>query len=161
MSQPCLSRIKSRTDEAKYWAEQALAYFECSKILDSSESEYKSMPSVTLQAFSAECSLKALIISETTNVKIHGHKLNVLFGQLPHALKSTLSQDYINEFGLGPNGEGLVENIEEVSNDFIDSRYWHEDLKTKLFGRAFAVGYLDAISELLIKCLVEKSLVER
>lgn len=140
-----LSRIKTRYDEARYWAEQALAYYESSMILASSESEFKSMPIITLQAFSAECSLKSLILLSTSIVKVRGHELKELFEALSSDLQTNLSQSFFDEFD-----RDLIDALQEVSTDFIDSRYYHEELKRKLFGRSFAVGYLEAISKFLL-----------
>lgn len=55
-------RITTSFDEALFWMDQSLAFFESSKVLENSSSEYKAMPIVTLQSFSIECSLKALLL---------------------------------------------------------------------------------------------------
>ena len=62
MSNLPLYRIITSFDEALFWMDQSLAFFESSKVLDNSPSEYTSMPIITLQSFSVECSLMSTAI---------------------------------------------------------------------------------------------------
>ena len=47
MSNLPLYRIITSFDEALFWMDQSLAFFESSKVLDNSPSEYTSMPIIT------------------------------------------------------------------------------------------------------------------
>ena len=125
--------------------DQSLAFFESSKVLDNSPSEYTSMPIITLQSFSVECSLKALLLLSLDKYP-EMHDSILLFGRLPDALKTDLSNKFFSEYTLN-----LKDALEATKGDFIGSRYHFEDFRKSYVGRVFSTGYLEALSEFLIK----------
>ena len=132
-------------DEALFWMDQSLAFFESSKVLDNSPSEYTSMPIITLQSFSVECSLKALLLLSLDKYP-EMHDSILLFGRLPDALKTDLSNKFFSEYTLN-----LKDALEATKGDFIGSRYHFEDFKKSYVGRTFSTGYLQALSDFFIK----------
>jgi HEPN domain-containing protein len=138
------SRITTPFDEAIFWMDQSLAYFESSKILSDSPSEYKSMPIITLQSFSVECSLKVLLLLACGKYPQKHDSLN-LFELLPKDLQDNLVDQCLSEFDID-----LKKALDEIRSDFIGSRYHFEDFKTSYVGRMFSIGYLEAVAEFLI-----------
>ena len=145
MSNLPLYRIITSFDEALFWMDQSLAFFESSKVLDNSPSEYTSMPIITLQSFSVECSLKALLLLSLDKYP-EMHDSILLFGRLPDALKTDLSNKFFSEYTLN-----LKDALEATKGDFIGSRYHFEDFKKSYVGRTFSTGYLEALSDFFIK----------
>lgn len=138
------SRINTAFDEAIFWMDQSLAFFESSKILYDSSSEYVSMPIITLRSFSVECSLKALLL--LTCGKYPGkHDSLHLFDLLPLDIQTNLSVTFFNKFDFE-----IRNALEAIRGDFIGSRYHFEDFKKSFVGRAFSTGYLEVVSEFLI-----------
>lgn len=140
-----MSRISTAFDEAIFWMNQSLAFFQSSKVLSDSSSEYVAMPIITLRSFSVECSLKALLL--LTCGKYPGrHDSLHLFSLLPLEIQTALSDAFFNEFKLE-----LRSALEATRGDFIGSRYHFEDFKESYVGRTFSTGYLEVVSEFLIK----------
>lgn len=139
------SRINTPFDEAIFWMDQSLAYFESSKILIGSSSEYKSMPIITLQSFSIECSLKALLLLVRGKYQQKHDSLS-LFELLPEEVKVELTEHFFKEFEFD-----LKDALIKIRSDFIESRYsFVQDFKKSYVGRIFHTGYLEVISESLI-----------
>ena len=137
--------ITTPFDESLFWMDKSLAYFESSKVLDDSSSEYKAMPIITLQAFSVECSLKSLLLLTCGHYPAK-HDSLVLFEGLPENLKLDLSEQFLNEHECD-----LRIALDETKGDFIGSRYHFEDFRTSYVGRSFSTGYLEAVADFLIK----------
>ena len=89
-------RINNAYDEAIFWMNQSSAFFESSKILDDTSSEYVSMPIITLRSFSVECSLKALLLLTCGTYPAQHDSLN-LFKPLPAKIQTDLSINFYNE----------------------------------------------------------------
>jgi HEPN domain-containing protein len=138
-------RITTSFDEALFWMDQSLAFFESSKVLENSSSEYKAMPIVTLQSFSIECSLKALLLLSIDKYP-EKHDSIILFGRLPDALRINLSNQFFSDYALN-----LSDCFDAIKGDFIGSRYHFEDFKESYVGRTFFTGYLETVSDFLIK----------
>jgi len=138
-----IGRIKSSNDEAKFWFEQAVAYYKSSKVLDTSNYENTALPIITLQSFSIECALKSFLLNFNGKVE-KGHNLINLFNHLPLEIQLDLKKKFKELHSYD-----LLKCLTEVSNDFIDSRYFFEELRTSPVSRCFATGYLDAIAEFL------------
>jgi HEPN domain-containing protein len=138
-------RINSIDDEVPFWFEQAIAYYEASKILLDSSSEYKIFPIITLQAFSVECSLKYLLLCKLGKNKF-GHNLYELFNELPENIKDDICNNFNSIYGADFN-----QDIIEISKDFIDSRYYFDGFKKSYFGKSFSNGCLNAIANFLIE----------
>ena len=138
-------RINNAYDEAIFWMNQSSAFFESSKILDDTSSEYVSMPIITLRSFSVECSLKALLLLTCGTYPAQHDSLN-LFKPLPAKIQTDLSINFYNEFELD-----FRSALEATRGDFIGSRYHFEDFRKSYVGRVFSTGYLEALSEFLIK----------
>ena len=145
MSNLPLYRITTSFDEAILWIDRSIACFECSYVLDNSPSEYTSMPIITLQSFSVECSLKALLLLSLDKYP-EKHDSIILFERLPDALKTDLSNQFFSEYTLN-----LKDALEATKGDFIGSRYHFEDFKKSYVGRTFSTGYLEALSDFFIK----------
>ena len=123
---------------------QSSAFFESSKILSDSPSEYVPMPIITLRSFSVECSLKALLLLTCGKYPVKHDSLD-LFDLLPLEIQTNLSVTFFSKF------EFEIRNaFEAIRGDFIGSRYHFEDLKKSSVGRAFSTGYLEVVSEFLI-----------
>jgi HEPN domain-containing protein len=138
------SRINTAFDEAIFWMNQSSAFFESSKILSDSPSEYVPMPIITLRSFSVECSLKALLLLTCGKYPVKHDSLD-LFDLLPLEIQTNLSVTFFSKF------EFEIRNaFEAIRGDFIGSRYHFEDLKKSSVGRAFSTGYLEVVSEFLI-----------
>ena len=140
------ARIRNIDEEAPFWFDQAIAYYESSKILESFPSEYKSIPIITLQAFSVECSLKYFLSSSAGKYK-REYNLYELFNDLPKNIK----YDICEKFKYLYDDADFSKYIIEISNDFIDSRYYFNSLKKSYVGRSFSSGYLNAIAGFLIE----------
>ena len=139
-------RINDTDEEAPFWFAQAIAYYESSKILEDSPSEYKNFPIITLQAFSVECSLKYILLHSVGGNK-WGHNLYELFNELPGNIKD----DICNKFKFLYDDENFNQYLIEISKYFISSRYYFDELKKSYFGRGFSNGHLNAISGFLIE----------
>lgn len=137
-------RIQTPFDEAIFLMDQSLAYFESSKVLCASPSEYTSMPIVTLQSFSVECSFKALLLLTCGRYPAK-HDSLTLFGLLPKDVQKNLSNQFLNHTDLD-----LQNALNETRGDFIGSRYHFEDFKKSYVGRMFSTGYLEVIADFLI-----------
>lgn len=138
-------RINTAYEEAIFWMNQSLAFFESSKILYDTSSEYVAMPIITLRSFSVECSLKALLLLTCGKYPAKHDSLD-LFERLPLDIKTNLSVTFFNEFKFE-----FRHALEATRGDFMGSRYHFEDLKKSYVGRAFSTGALDVVSEFLIK----------
>lgn len=139
-------RINNINEEAPFWFEQAIAYCESSKILEDSPSEYKIFSIITLQAFSVECSLKYFLLCSKGKNK-WGHNLYELFSELPENIKDDICKKFKHLYDDADFNQYII----EISNDFIDSRYYFDGLKKSYFGRGFSNGYLNAIAGFLIE----------
>lgn len=139
-----MPRINTPFDEAIFWMDQSSAFFESAKILANNPSEYTSMPIITLQAFSVECSFKALLLL-TNGIYPEKHDSIYLFEILPDPVKEDLSIQFFNNYDFV-----LKYALHEIRGDFIGSRYHFEDFKKSNVGRAFSTGYLETITEFLI-----------
>lgn len=129
---------------ARLWLEQAIAYYESSKLLVDSGLGLATYPIITLQAFSIECSLKCLLLCCHGNFDA-GHNLNKLFRKLPNKVQSKVSKDFyfIHHYEF-------VQCIKLISHDFMDSRYFIEKLEKEGKSRAFYPGYIELIAVFLI-----------
>lgn len=140
------ARINNIDEEAHFWLEQAIAYYETSKILLDSANEYKIFPIITLQAFSVECSLKYFLLCSVGKNK-WGHNLYELFSKLPENIKDDICKKFKHLYDDADFNQYII----EISNDFIDSRYYFDGLRKSYFGRGFSNGYLNAIAGFLIE----------
>ncbi|NDX20010.1 HEPN domain-containing protein [Acinetobacter baumannii] len=138
------AKIKTPRDEMFFWFDQARSYYESSKVLDDSEYENKIIPLITLQAFSVECSLKAFQLCFHKEFEA-GHNLQKLFNKLPLNIKDDINKKFYDLYKLD-----FQKCINEIKNDFVESRYFFEQFKQSYVGRAFATGYLDAIADFLL-----------
>lgn len=105
------------------------------------------MPIITLQSFSVECSLKALLLLSLDKYP-EKHDSIILFERLPDALKTDLSNQFFSEYTLN-----LKDALEATKGDFIGSRYHFEDFKKSYVGRTFSTGYLEALSDFSLNIL--------
>lgn len=138
------ARIKNPFDEALFLMDQSIAYIESSKILGHSSSEYTSMPIITLQSFSVECSLKSLLLL-TRGKYPSSHDSLDLFQRLPEDEKKDLLKHFLDFTTVD-----LINALSEIRSDFIGSRYHFEDFRKSHVGRSFSTGYLEAVADFFI-----------
>lgn len=138
------ARIKNAFDEAIFLMDQSIAYFESAKVLVDSPSEYTSMPIITLQSFSLECSLKSLLLL-TCGKYPSSHDVLDLFERLPEDEKKALLGEFLDLTEVD-----LKNALTEIRRDFIGSRYYFEDFRKSYVGRAFSTGYLEAVANFFI-----------
>lgn len=139
-----VARIKDSNEEALFWFQQAIDYYESSKILEDSSRECVGIPIITMQSFSIECSLKSfLLMCGEELMRIHG--LAQLFNALPLSLKDDISNKFYELYGAS-----FKDSINEINSDFVDSRYFFDEFKQSPVSRAFSTGYLNAIAGFLL-----------
>ncbi len=139
------ARINNINEEAPFWFEQAITFYESSKILEDSPSEHKIFPIITLQSFSVECSLKYFSLCSTGKYR-NIHDLYLLFNDLSECIKDDISSKY---YSL--HDADFKQNIIEISKDFVESRYYFDQFKKLYFGKGFSNGYLNTIAGFLIE----------
>ena len=88
------ARINNINEEAPFWFEQAITFYESSKILEDSPSEHKIFPIITLQSFSVECSLKYFSLCSTGKYR-NIHDLYLLFNDLSECIKDLCTRQKI------------------------------------------------------------------
>ncbi|ESK56731.1 HEPN domain-containing protein [Acinetobacter tjernbergiae] len=142
---PMKKKNKYSKRSARLWLEQAIAYYESSKLLVDSGLGLATYPIITLQAFSIECSLKCLLLCCNGEPE-SGHHLIKLFRSLPNKVQAKIC----NDFHTTHHYE-FVKCIKLISRDFMDSRYFIEKLEEKGKSRAFYSGYIELIGIFLIE----------
>lgn len=123
------------------WYYQAFNYYESSLILLKNESQLTVFPMLTLQAFSVECSLKALLLL-TVGKFDRLHNSLVLFESLPSTLREAMANSFDAEFSYD-----LKDIFSKISTDFMDSRYFFD--KHNLRG-TFWASHLKLVSKFLV-----------
>ena len=145
MSNMPLDSLTNSFEEARFWLDQGIAYFESSKFLAKSLSNNKFMPIITLQSFSVECFLKSLLLLSLGKYP-EKHDSVVLFERLPDLLKTDLSNQFFAEYAFH-----LMDALEPTKFDFVRSRYHFEDFKTSYVGKTFSIGYLETLAVFFIE----------
>ncbi len=85
-------------------------------------------PEVVLKSFACELYLKSIILNEG-NAHNNIHKLHILFNKVKEETKNQLIEAFMYSYKALTSkefGDDFYIKLEETSNTFIESRYWHE-----------------------------------
>ena len=125
--------------EVLSWYYQGYNFYESSLILFNNESQLTVFPMLTLQAFSAECSLKALLLLTVGNFP-NSHDSLKLFQLLPPTFQEEMGNSFNAKFS-----ENFEDTLSKISKDFMDSRYFFEKSRV-----TFWASHLKLVAKFLL-----------
>lgn len=159
--------------EAFYWLRNGFDYLNVSNsLISKTDEEETSYPAITLKSFSIECFLKGFVyltftfdprcdywvhkqlslIKDNTKKliykKFRSHKPSDLFNLIPCKVRTELCTQFQAEYG-----EDLSLILSSIDHDFVDSRYYFEDLRaeniTDRTVRNFNISGLNKVADFL------------